>query len=131
MGSKNRKKRKSKEVMERLIEELKNNGGVVIDACRAVGVGKTTFYRWQKEDEEFRKKVEEAVELGNLELIDLGVKTLKQKIEEGDLTATIFVLKTLGKRRGFTERVELEKKDVEEFSSTKIQIYLPKKGGGE
>jgi hypothetical protein len=66
--------------------------------CRAVGIGRTTFYRWQ-EDKRFVQEFEDARE----ELFDLIEVALLKRIENGDTTAIIFACKTLCRHRGYIE----------------------------
>ena len=71
----------------------------VTQACLAVPIGRTTFYRWYDDDECFREKLEICKE----EMIDLAETALLQKIKKGDTISIIFFLKTIGKRRGYIE----------------------------
>lgn len=41
------------------MSELCNMGMTAIEFCRIVGVTRDTFYRWRKEDENFRQKTDE------------------------------------------------------------------------
>ena len=42
-----------------IIEALEQSLGIVTTACKKVGVGRTTFYGWLKDDEEFAKQVKD------------------------------------------------------------------------
>lgn len=90
-----------------MLEALEQHKGIVLYAARAANVGRSTHYKWMEEDEEYRKAVEE---LENT-TIDYVENKLIERIEEGDTTATIFYLKTKGKKRGYVERQEVTGKD--------------------
>lgn len=91
--------------------------GIVSDACLQVGIGRTTFYRYVKEDPEFKAAVDavqdvalDYVESKLFERIE-GVMMTGKRGEEAysippDTTAIIFYLKTKGKKRGYVERTE-------------------------
>lgn len=87
-----------------VLEALEKSLGVVTTACKQVGIGRTIFYEWLKTDEEFKKAV---TELENVAL-DFAESQLHSQIGKGNSTATIFYLKTKGKRRGYIERSELD-----------------------
>jgi len=76
--------------------------GVVTSACRKVGVGRTTFYGWLNDDEEFAKAVQDIENVA----LDFAESQLHQQIKSGNPTSTIFYLKTKGKKRGYIERME-------------------------
>ena len=44
---------------ERLLKALESSLGVVTTALKATGLSRTNFYKWLKEDEDFKAKVEE------------------------------------------------------------------------
>jgi hypothetical protein len=44
---------------ERLLKALESSLGVVTTALKATDLSRTNFYKWLKEDEEFKAKVEE------------------------------------------------------------------------
>ena len=70
--------------------------------CIAANIGRRTFYYWRESDPDFDaacKDIEEA-------LVDFAESMLVAKIQDKDLTAIIFYLKTKGKDRGYVERTE-------------------------
>lgn len=104
-----------------LLEALEKSLGVVTTACAHTGVARRTFYNWMREDDDFAEKVRELEEVA----LDFAESQLHKKIKDGDTAATIFYLKTKGKKRGYIERAELDLglKDV-----NKIQVeFIPPK----
>jgi len=92
---------------KKVIDCLVKTKGIVTDACRMAGIGRTAFYEWLKDDPEFAAAVEDAKE----QAIDFVEGRLFNLIENEDTTATIFFLKTRGKNRGYVERSEVTGKD--------------------
>ena len=87
-----------------MIKALHKSLGVVSHACEAVGINRTTHYRWLEDDEEYRKEVESVQEFQ----LDFVESKLFENIGNNDTTATIFYLKTRGRKRGYIERQELD-----------------------
>tara|TARA_R110002020_G_scaffold406701_1_gene616859 strand:+ start:216 stop:569 length:354 start_codon:yes stop_codon:yes gene_type:complete len=85
-----------------LLEALEKALGVVTTACRQAGVGRTTYYEYLK-DKDFKKQVDEIQDVA----LDFAESQLHQQIQAGNTAATIFLLKTKGKKRGFVERQEI------------------------
>jgi len=77
---------------ELLIEQLKKTPIVQI-ACEKTGVGRATFYRWKKEDEEFARQADEAIVEGNELVNDMAESQLMAAIRDGNLGGIIFWLK--------------------------------------
>ena len=46
---------------ERLLKALESSLGVITTALKATDLSRTNFYKWLKEDEEFKAQVEEIV----------------------------------------------------------------------
>ena len=88
---------------ERLLISLKDCSGIVTFACEKVKLSRQTFYRWDRDDAEFKERVDAINELQ----IDVAEASLLKKIQKGDTTAIIFYLKTKGKDRGYSERREI------------------------
>jgi len=86
-----------------MIEALEQSLGVVTTACKIVGISRETHYRWLKEDDEYKEKVEGLIDVA----LDFAESQLHKQIRDGNSTATIFFLKTKGKNRGYIERQEI------------------------
>ena len=104
-----------------LLEALEKSLGVVTTACKIVDCNRSTFYKYYNNDQEFRASVDE---LQNLTL-DFAESQLHQQIKDGNTTATIFYLKTKGKKRGYIERKEVEM--TAQVSTSKISDEAKKK----
>lgn len=87
-----------------LIEALYKSLGVVSAACKAVGVNRSTFYKYLNEDPEFKDEVDAVSEYA----VDFAETSLFKQIQDGNTTATIFYLKTKGRARGYVERQEID-----------------------
>lgn len=94
------KREKKKEEFLEVYSQKANN---VHLTCKTLGIERGTFYKWLKEDEEFKEKIMN-LEEGD---IDSAETALKRQILDGNITAIIFYLKTKGKNRGYVERQEL------------------------
>lgn len=77
---------------ELLLEQLKKTPIVQV-ACEKVGVGRATYYRWRKENEEFAKIADEAITEGTNLVNDMAESQLMSAIRDKNLTAIIFWLK--------------------------------------
>jgi hypothetical protein len=88
---------------ESLLKALEQSLGVVTVACKKADIPRSTYYKWLNEDEAF------AIEVRDIENIalDFAESQLHTQIGDGNTTATIFYLKTKGKKRGYIERQEI------------------------
>ena len=77
---------------ELLIEQLKKTPIIQI-ACEKSGVGRATYYRWRKEDEQFAKLTDEALAEGSLLVNDMAESQLLSAIRDKNLGAIVFWLK--------------------------------------
>jgi hypothetical protein len=97
-----------------MLDALEASLGVVTTACRSVGIGRTQYYQWLKDDAEFASHVEDIADIA----VDFAESQLHKQIKDGSTGATIFYLKTKGKKRGYVETTELalrEKKPLSWF----------------
>ena len=97
------KSNKKQHTKKAILTALEKSLGVVTTACRQVGINRTTYYKYLKEDEDFAKQVKDIENIA----LDFAESQLHKQISEGNTTATIFLLKTKGKSRGYVERSEI------------------------
>jgi hypothetical protein len=95
---------KSEHIKRAIVEAMEQSLGVVTTACRKVGIGRTTYYEYYNTDLKFKEEIDD---LQNVAL-DFAESQLHKQIKDGNSTATIFFLKTKGKKRGYIERQELD-----------------------
>ena len=95
---------KTEQHKKAMLDALEKSLGVVTSAAKTVGVGRTTHYLWLQEDKEYKAAVDELSDVA----IDFAESQLHKQIKEGNSTATIFFLKTKGKKRGYVERQEVD-----------------------
>lgn len=87
-----------------MLEALEKSLGIVTAACKAVDISRETHYRWLREDAEYKAAVDSLSDVA----LDFAESQLHKQIKDGNSTATIFFLKTKGKKRGYVERQELD-----------------------
>lgn len=87
-----------------MIEALRKTLGIVTPACDIVGINRITYYRWMEKDEKFREQVRD---IDNIAL-DFAESQLHKQIKNGEVSSTIFFLKTKGKSRGYIEKSEVD-----------------------
>lgn len=90
---------------EAFIIAYKENFGNITIACESAGVGRGQYKSWCDKDPEFRQRLAE-IEPEEI-MLDFGEHKLMERIARGDTLATMFLLKTKGKRRGYIERQEV------------------------
>jgi len=98
-------------------------GGMMASIAQVFGVERQTIYNWCEKYPEYRKAIDNSREVfvdiaeTNLQTIVKGIPLLEEEdgkkvfkgwIKEPSESAIIFVLRTLGKKRGYTEKQELE-----------------------
>lgn len=87
-----------------MIKALVKSLGVVTIACEKVGIARKTHYEWYNNDKDYRKAVDDIADVA----LDFAESMLHKQIQDKDTTATIFFLKTKGKKRGYIERTEVD-----------------------
>ena len=120
-----------------VIKALISHQGVVTPALLEVGVGRTQYYNWLKEDKSFKRKVDSMGEIA----LDFVEKALFRQIGDDIPSSTQFYLKTKGKRRGFQEKLDItsndqhinQHQDLSKLTSAEIEtlISLKEKMGQE
>ena len=89
---------------EALLKSLEKSLGVVTTACKQLDISRATYYRWLAEDENFKRAAKDIQEVA----LDFVESKLFEQIQESSTAATIFYLKTKGKKRGYIERQEFD-----------------------
>jgi hypothetical protein len=120
-----KKAEQTEQLKKALIIALEKSLGIVTTACKEVGVGRTTYYEWYKNDLTFKSQVDDVSEIS----LDYAESSLFKQIENGNTSATIFYLKTKGKKRGYIERQELVQRvdieqELQELSNEQLQERL-------
>jgi len=92
---------------EQIAQALKETNGLVSLAARRLGVSYNTVQNRVKAT----AYLQEIVESSRVELVDLAEAKFKQAILAGEPWAVAMALKTIGKKRGYTERVEVTGED--------------------
>ena len=103
---------------EAMLQALENSLGVVTVACKQSGTPRSTYYKWLKEDEQFAKDVKEIENIA----LDFAESQLHTQMKDGSTSATIFYLKTKGKKRGYIERSELDLTSADEPIKINVNI---------
>lgn len=94
---------KKQHTLEEMAAALTRNDGRVYVTAKELRITAQAIYKRMDENPELKAIVEDA----RGELVDIAESALKKKVQEGDTAAIIFVSKTLGKERGYTERQEI------------------------
>ena len=106
-----------------LIESLENSLGIVSTACTKANISRSSFYKWYKEDEEFRNKVDE---IDNVKL-DFVESQLFKNIQKEKERSIIFYLQHKGHKRGYIHRQDINlTSNDEEIKKIEIEIVKPK-----
>jgi len=105
-----------------LIESLENSLGIISTACTKVNISRSSFYKWYKEDEEFRKKVDE-IDSVKLDFVESQLFKNIQNLKEKSI---IFYLQHKGHKRGYIQKQNINLTSNEEkINKIEIEIIKP------
>lgn len=88
---------------DKVVTVFENKAANMTAAATAIGIARRTLVRWREADPELDAKMKDIEE----SLVDYSESQLMAAIQEGNLTAIIFHLKTKGKNRGYIEGQEI------------------------
>ena len=88
--------------IEKIIQMYEKKGCNITATCSALGISRKTFYEWREK----KKKLAEGLEEVDESILDWAESKLKEHIDNDDLQALIFFLRTKGKKRGYVEKTE-------------------------
>lgn len=103
---------------EKFLEQLEKSFGLVATTCRKVGISRSTYYKWRKDDSQFADRADEVKELQK----DAVEALILKKMKDGDTAMLIFYAKTQMKDRGYVERTEIVGKDGADLSFAKYDL---------
>jgi len=75
-----------------MLDQLRKTPVVEI-ACNKTGTGRTTFYRWKREDDAFVKAVDKALQEGWLLMNDMAESQLLTAVRDGNFAAVQYWLR--------------------------------------
>jgi len=104
-----------------VVEKLKVSPIVQI-ACKKVGISRSTYYRWKKDDPKFAQKANKTLREGTELISDMAESQLINQIRNGNMTGLIFWLKH--HREAYETRLKVKVNSDHEESLTKEQQDL-------
>lgn len=90
--------------IEKIVEIYEKKGCNITATCTALGIARKTFYEWREK----KKKLAEALDAAEESILDFAESKLVEHIQNDDVTALIFFLRTKGKKRGYVEKTETD-----------------------
>lgn len=78
---------------------LDDNYGVVVHAAKSLGVSKTWLYKKLNASKTLQDHL---AEIRN-DIVDMAEYRLRERVDAGDVTAIIYTLRSMGKRRGWSQ----------------------------
>lgn len=111
---------------ENLLKALKRHNGLVSPACSDARISRNQYYLYLKQDEEFKQAVDNI----NESVTDIVESKLLEKIQEGDTKCILFYMKYKGKKRGYTESVDITSngETLNTITSININVVQPNNG---
>lgn len=78
------------------------------DACVLIKLNYRTAWDWRRKDQDFAEALEDAMADVRERRLNRAERKLDENVEKGDNTAIIFFLKTIGRLRGYQERLQVD-----------------------
>lgn len=101
------------------LEQLRKTPIIQV-VCEKVGVGRTSLYRWRKEDPVFDGAIKDAIEIGTHLVNDVAESKLIKLVQDGEFSSIRFWLQTHHKT--YSNRVQISiDKPKEELSEQEKQ----------
>lgn len=107
------------------VEALKSSRGIIKTACEQVGICRQTYYEWCAADVNFKQQVDAVTEIQ----IDFVESKLVEAIDNVNVQAITFYLKTKGKKRGYEEEQNIKLSgelnvDVRQLTNEELQAII-------
>lgn len=103
----------------KVLESLRKHLGVVTPACKENGISRQTYHNWYDNDPAFRQEVD----IINDEQGDFVESKLFDKIKEGSERSIMFYMKYKGKKKGYSDSVDITSngKEINEIKLIEIK----------
>ena len=92
---------------------------IIQAACKKIDIGRATYYRWRKEDQQFAEKADKALHEGVKTINDIAEYSIISAIGNKDMSASKFWLKH--RHEAYKTRVEVTEKSNESRELTSEQ----------
>lgn len=102
------------------IEALEKSLGVITPALKAANITRQTYHNWLNADPDFKAEVQAVPDIA----LDFAEAQLYKQMKNGNTAATIFYLKTKGKKRGYTEGPSEEERNKDLFHALPLEKRL-------
>ena len=86
---------------------IKDSYGNIMVISERIGCQRSTVYSWLDKELELKLQLDSEREM----IVDLAENKLVENLKNGETSSIHFVLKTLGKKRGYVEKQEIEHTD--------------------
>ena len=134
--NKKQKSRKEKR-MEKVLDALQDCGGIVSSACKQVGIGRATYYKYRNDSEKFAERADRVIEHQKRNRLDVALSNHEKNLMKEDHDKSTYF--ELGRRhpdyiqkfKGETdikvkEKVTLEKQQYYELKKLLAETYVNK-----
>lgn len=112
---------------DKMIKAIREKHGNLSAAARYLGCSRNTIARYIENYPTVKAVYDEERET----LIDFAENQLFQQVKDGNITAIIFTLKTIGKSRGYVERQEVTGANGKPVETKITEIVIRKEVDGE
>lgn len=107
----------------KMLEVLEKTLGIVTPACKEVGICRETYYKWMREDPDFKAAVESLDQVQG----DFVESQLFKKIKEGSERSILFYMKYKGKKKGYSDSIDITTNGENLTNNIKVDIIRSKK----
>jgi hypothetical protein len=111
---------------KKLLVALEKTMGIVTPACKEVGISRDRFYTYYNDDPEFKRAVDDIQDIQT----DFVEGQLFRKIREGSERSILFYMRYKGRKRGYSESVDITSAGDKLNSDVKIIFVDGDKGNG-
>ena len=87
-----------------MLKAIPNSGGILSHIAKKCGVSRVNLYNFLERNPKYREIIEQERE----SIIDMAESSLFLQAKEKQPWATKFILATIGKKRGYVEKQEME-----------------------